>query len=60
MIVAIIMVGILGIKYMLGSVDEKSEYKKDMIPYFVGAILLFGITAIVKALQLLGQNINNI
>ena len=26
---------------MLGSVEEKAEYKKTMIPYVIGAILLF-------------------
>ena len=39
---------------------DKSEYKKDMIPYLVGACLLFGITVIVKVLQQIGQSINNI
>lgn len=33
---------ILGIKYMLGSTEEKASYKKSMLPYFIGAILLFG------------------
>ena len=32
---------ILGIKYMLGSAEEKAEYKKTMIPYVIGAVLLF-------------------
>lgn len=60
MVLAILMVAIIGIKYMLGSVEEKAEYKKDMIPYLVGACLLFGITVIVKVLQQIGQTINNI
>lgn len=60
MIVAVLMLAILGVKYMLSSVEEKAEYKKDMIPYLIGAILLFGIATIVKVLQQLGQSINNI
>ena len=32
---------VLGIKYMLGSVSEKAEYKKSMAHYLVGAVLLF-------------------
>lgn len=36
---------ILGIKYMMGSAEEKAEYKKTFIPYLVGAILLFGAAA---------------
>ena len=37
---------VLGIKYMAGSVEEKAEYKKSMLPYVVGAIFVFGITNI--------------
>lgn len=59
-VVAVLMVAILGIKYMLGSVEEKAEYKKDLIPYFIGSILLFAICTIVKVLQTLGNTINNL
>ena len=37
---------ILGIKYMLGSVEEKADYKSAMIPYLIGAILVFSITTL--------------
>ncbi len=33
---------ILGIKYMTGSAEERASYKKSMIPYVIGAVLLFG------------------
>ena len=36
----------LGIKYMLGSVEERAEYKKSLLPYFIGAIFVFGASAI--------------
>ena len=32
---------VLGIKYMMGSTEEKAEYKKTLIPYVIGAILIF-------------------
>ena len=32
---------VLGIKYMMGSAEEKAEYKKTMIPYIIGAVLIF-------------------
>lgn len=35
---------VIGIKYMMGSVEEKAEYKKTMMPYIIGAFMLFGIT----------------
>ena len=46
-VVAIIVLLVLGIKYMIGSASEKAEYKKTMIPYIVGAVLVFGAGSIV-------------
>lgn len=40
-VVAVGVLMVLGIKYMMGSAEEKAEYKKTMIPYLVGAVLLF-------------------
>ena len=48
MVVAVLVLLILGIKYMMGSASEKAEYKKTMIPYVVGAILILGASAIVN------------
>lgn len=47
-VVAVIGIMILGIKYMMGSVEQKAEYKKTMIPYVVGCVLIFAITRIVS------------
>ena len=43
---AVIMLLIIGIKYILGSVEEKAEYKKSMWPYILGAILIFSGAAL--------------
>ncbi len=43
---SIIFLIILGIKYMLGSVEEKAEYKKAIIPYIVGFFLLVSATTL--------------
>ena len=40
-VVSVVALMIIGIKYMLGSVEEKAEYKKTLIPYIIGACLLF-------------------
>ena len=40
-VLSVIVLVVLGIKYMMGSAEEKAEYKKTMIPYLVGAILIF-------------------
>lgn len=44
--ISIIAIIALGIKYMLGSVEEKASYKKTLMPYFIGAIFVFGATTI--------------
>ena len=56
-IVAVIVLLILGIKYMMGSASEKAEYKKTMIPYLVGAVLIFGASAIAKAVVAMSGSI---
>ena len=45
-IVSVAALIIIGIKYMMGSAEEKAEYKKTMLPYVIAAILTFGITNI--------------
>ena len=37
---------VLGIKYMMGSIEERAEYKKTMLPYVIGAVFVFAITNI--------------
>ena len=45
-ILAVVVLVILGIKYMMGSAEEKADYKKTMIPYLIGAILVFAASNI--------------
>ena len=40
-IAAVVVLVVLGIKYMMGSAEEKAEYKKTKIPYINGAVLIF-------------------
>jgi type IV secretory pathway VirB2 component (pilin) len=46
-IVSVIALMVIGVKYMVGSVEEKAEYKKTMIPYIVGCVLVVSATTIV-------------
>lgn len=55
--IAIIILLILGIKYMMGSAEEKADYKKSMIPYLVGAILIFAGTSIVNVVVQLATSL---
>lgn len=45
-VIAVVILIIIGIKYMMGSASEKAEYKKTMIPYIVGAVLIFAASTI--------------
>ena len=54
---AVVVLLVLGIKYMMGSASEKAEYKKTMIPYLVGALLIFGASAIAKAVIAISENL---
>lgn len=45
-IISVIVLIILGLKYMMGSAEEKAEYKKTLMPYIIGAALVFAASAI--------------
>jgi len=47
-IAAVIILVVIGIKYMMGSAQEKAEYKKTMIPYIIGAIIIFAASNIAQ------------
>ena len=50
LVVTIIVLMILGIKYMIGSVEEKAEYKKTMMPYIIGTTILFAASTIASVI----------
>ncbi len=45
-VVSVAVIAFLGVKYMVGSVEERAEYKKSMLPYLIGAVFVFGATTI--------------
>ena len=45
-IISVVVLIVLGIKYMMGSAEEKAEYKKTLLPYIVGAAFVFAATTI--------------
>ena len=56
-IVAVVMLMVIGIKYMMGSAEEKAEYKKVMLPYFIGAILLFAAAGVAQVVISMSETI---
>lgn len=56
-IVSVVVLMVLGIKYMLGSVEERADYKKSMIPYLIGAAIVFTGTMIPEIIYQFSKNI---
>lgn len=50
-IAGVLIITIFGIKYMMGSLEEKAEYKKSMMPYLIGALLIFAASTIATAVK---------
>ena len=46
-VVSVIVLMVIGVKYMIGSVDEKANYKQTMIPYIIGCIMSVAGTTLV-------------
>lgn len=56
-IISVVCLMILGIKYMMGSAEEKAEYKKTFIPYIIGAVLLFAASALANSIYNLASGL---
>lgn len=49
-VLSVIMLIAIGIKYMMGSVEERAEYKKTLMPYFIGSIVLFSASTFAQVI----------
>ena len=49
-IISVVVLIVIGIKYMMGSAEEKAEYKKTFIPYIVGAALVFAASVFAQGI----------
>lgn len=58
-VVSVIAIVAIGIRYMMSTVDGKAEYKKTMIQYLIGAILLFMGSNIVSIIYNMSTNMFN-
>lgn len=45
-IAGVLIIAILGLKYMLGSTEERADYKKSFMPLIVGIVVVMGATQI--------------
>lgn len=56
-VVSVIALIALGLKYMMGSIEEKAEYKETLKPYLIGAFLVFTISLIPNIIYKIMQNL---
>lgn len=56
-VLSVIILIIIGFKYMLGSVEERAEYKKTLVPYIIGAFLVFTISVVPTIIYQFVKNI---
>lgn len=47
-VTSVIIIMIIGTKYIFGSVEEKANYKSTMIPYIIGCVMAVSGTTIVS------------
>ena len=53
-IAAVVIISILGIKYMIGSTEERAEYKKSFIPLIVGIVVVLAASSIASLIFSMG------
>ena len=56
-VLSVVVLIILGLKYMIGTVEEKAGYKKTMLPYVIGAALVFAASVIAGIIYRVSINI---
>lgn len=47
-VLAVIVGGVLGVKFMIASAEDKAKIKEAMIPYVLGCVIIFGAFGIWK------------
>ena len=48
---------VLGIKFLMGSMEEKAQIKESLIPFIIGCIVVFGAFGIWKAVISVGSTL---
>lgn len=59
-VISVISLMVIGLKYILGSVEEKSKYKETLLPWVIGCIMLAMGTTFVSYVYDLMHNDDNV
>lgn len=55
--VALVSLLIIGIRFMVGSIEDRAKYKETMVPYIIGIVMVICISTIIKIMSALFFNI---
>lgn len=58
-IVAVVIAAILGIKFMIGSVEEKAQVKDSLVPFIIGCVVVFGAFGFWKIFVNIGNEVTD-
>lgn len=47
-VIAVITLMVIGCRYIFGSLEERANYKETMVPYLIGAVMIFVIPTILR------------
>lgn len=50
-IISVLTLTIIGVRYMVGSVEQKAEYKQTMVPVVIGCVFIASLSAILTLIQ---------
>ena len=56
-VIAVIIGAILGIQFMVGSMDDKAKVKESLIPFVIGCVIIFGAFGIWKIVATILQDV---
>lgn len=45
-VISVVLIAILGIKFMIGSTEERAEYKKSFLPLIIGIFVVLSATTL--------------
>jgi len=60
MLISLMATGVLGIKFMLASAEDKATLKEALVPFLVGTFIIFSSYGIWKVAVKLGSNFNDV
>ena len=49
-VVSVVVLLIIGIKYMTGTVEERADYKSSMRPYLIGVFIFFALSQLLSVI----------